>query len=337
MKKLSLLHKLLFLINSVVAVVLLLSYLLPFVSPKSIPAFAVFSLLVPILIIINILFAVFWLIKLKKQFILSTLVLALGWMTASPFYQFSSKNTAKNDDLKVMSYNVRMFNHYKWNDDTSITQKLFDFISDKNPDILAIQEFYNSDKISFSYPYKYIKTKSKTNQFGLAIYSKYPIISSGSLDFKNSANNAIFTDIVRNEDTIRIYNIHLESLKINPNKENFGEENSERLFKRLSEGFKKQATQTESYLKHEQNWKGKKIVCGDFNNTSYSWAYRQIASNKKDAFIEAGNGFGKSFNYFFPMRIDFILSDNNSKINQFKTFKVKYSDHYPILARVNWK
>ncbi|MGB0891832.1 MAG: endonuclease/exonuclease/phosphatase family protein [Flavobacteriaceae bacterium] len=337
MKKLSLLHKLLFLINSVVAVVLLLSYLLPFVSPKSIPAFAVFSLLVPILIIINILFAVFWLIKLKKQFILSSLILALGWLTATPFYQFSGKNTGKNDDLKVMSYNVRMFNHYKWNDDTSITQKLFDFISDKNPDILAIQEFYNSDKISFSYPYKYIKTKSKTNQFGLAIYSKYPIISSGSLDFKNSANNAIFTDIVRNEDTIRIYNIHLESLKINPNKENFGEENSERLFKRLSEGFKKQATQTESYLKHEQNWKGKKIVCGDFNNTSYSWAYRQIASNKKDAFIEAGNGFGKSFNYFFPMRIDFILSDNNSKINQFKTFKVKYSDHYPILARVNWK
>ena len=337
MKKLSLLHKLLFFINSVVAVVLLLSYLLPFVSPKSIPAFAVFSLLVPILIIINILFAVFWLIKLKKQFILSTLVLALGWMTASPFYQFSGKNTAKNDDLKVMSYNVRMFNHYKWNDDTSITQKLFEFISDKNPDILAIQEFYNSDKISFIYPYKYIKTKSKTNQFGLAIYSKYPIINSGSLDFTKSANNAIFTDIVRNEDTIRVYNIHLESLKINPNKENFGEKSSERLFKRLSDGFKKQATQTELFLAHEQNWIGKKVICGDFNNTSYSWAYRQISSDKKDAYIEAGNGFGKSFNYFFPMRIDFILTDEKSEINQFKTFKVKYSDHYPILARINWK
>ena len=337
MKKLSLLHKLLFFINSIVAVILLLSYALPFVSPKTIPAFAVFSLLVPILIIINILFVIFWLMKLKKQFFLSTLVLALGWMTASPFYQFSGKNTAKNDDLKVMSYNVRMFNHYKWNDDSTITQKLFDFISEKNPDILSIQEFYNSDKISFSYPYKYVKTKSKTNQFGLAIYSKYPIVNSGSLNFKNSANNAVFADIVRKNDTIRVYNLHLESLKINPNKENFGEKNSERLFKRLAEGFKKQATQTELFLAHEQNWKGRKIICGDFNNTSYSWAYKQISSNKKDAFIEAGSGFGKSFNYFFPMRIDFILSDENSEINQFKTFKVKYSDHYPVLARVNWK
>ena len=337
MKKLSLLHKLFFFINSIIAVILLLSYLLPFISPKTAPAFAVFSILVPILIIINILFAIFWLIKLKKQFILSSLILALGWVISTPFYQFSNKNTAKNDDLKVMSYNVRMFNHYKWNDDLSITQKLFDFISEKNPDILSIQEFYDSDKISFSYPYKYIKTKSKTNHFGLAIYSKYPIINSGSLNFKNSANNAIFTDVVKNNDTIRVYNIHLESLKINPNKENFGEKNSERLFKRLSDGFKKQASQTELFLSHEQQWKGKKIVCGDFNNTSFSWVYKQIASDKKDAYIEAGSGFGKSFNYFFPMRIDFILIDKDSEINQFKTFKVKYSDHFPIFARINSK
>lgn len=336
MKKLSLLHKLIFFINTIVAVTLLLSYALPFVSPKTVPAFAVFSLLVPILIIANILFAIFWLIKLKKQFILSTLILVLGWMTSTPFYQFSGKNSAKNNDIKVMSYNVRMFNHYKWNDDESITQKLFDFISDKNPDVLAIQEFYDSDKITFKYPYKYIKTKSKTNKFGLAIYSKFPIINSGSLDFKNTSNNAIYTDILKDKDTIRVYNVHLESLRINPNKENFGEKSSERLFKRLSDGFRKQANQTELFLKHEKQWKGKKIVCGDFNNTSYSWMYKQIASDKKDAFIEAGSGFGKSFNYFFPMRIDFILTDSNTEINQFKTFKVKYSDHFPIQARINF-
>lgn len=337
MKKLSLLDKFIFFVNTIVATVLLLSYLLPFISPKTVPAFAVFSLLVPILIITNGLFVLYWLIKLKKQFFLSVVVLGLGWLTSSPFYKFSSTTTVLNDDVKVMSYNVRMFNHYQWSKDSTITQKAIDFIAEKNPDIIAIQEFYASEKISFSYPYRYIKTKSKTNKFGLAIYSKFPIVNSGSLNFKHSANNAIFVDILKEKDTVRVYNLHLESLKINPNKENFGEKDSERLFKRMANSFKKQALQTELFLTHEQTWKGKKIICGDFNNTAYSWVYRQISKNKKDAFVIAGKGLGKSFNYPFPVRIDFILTDKNMAIHQFKTYNVKYSDHFPILARLNWK
>lgn len=337
MKKLSLLDKFIFLLNTIVATVLLLSYLLPFISPKTVPAFAVFSLLVPILIITNGLFVLYWWIKLKKQFFLSAVVLGLGWLTSSPFYKFSNTTTVLNDDVKVMSYNVRMFNHYQWSKDSTIAQKAIDFITDKNPDIIAIQEFYASEKISFSYPYQYIKTKSKTNKFGLAIYSKFPIVNSGSLNFKHSANNAIFVDILKEKDTVRVYNLHLESLKINPNKENFGEKDSERLFKRVANSFKKQASQTELFLTHERTWKGKKIICGDFNNTAYSWVYRQISKNKKDAFVVAGKGLGKSFNYPFPVRIDFILTDQKTNIHQFKTFDVKYSDHFPILARLNWK
>ncbi len=336
MKKLSLIYKLLLFINSIVAAILLLSYLLPFISPNTVPTFAVFSLLVPVLIVLNIIFFLFWLIKLKKQFFLSALVLGIGWFFSSPFYKFSEKKILLNDDVKVMSYNVRMFNYYKWSDDEEIPKKIVDFIADKKPDILAVQEFYQSDKIDFLYPYKYIKTKSKTNKFGLAIYSNYRIINSGSLDFKKSSNNAVFIDIIKKKDTIRVYNIHLESLKINPKKENFGEKSSEKLFKRLKKSFKKQATQTEQFLAHEKLWKGKKIILGDFNNTAYSWVYKQVSNNKKDAFVVAGKGLGKSFNYLFPVRIDFILTDKTININQYKTFKVKYSDHFPILARINW-
>ena len=69
-----------------------------------------------------------------------------------------------------------MFNYYKWSEDTTLEKQIVDFIAEKNPDILAIQEFYDSDSINFTYPYKFIKTKSKTDKFGLAIYSKYKII-----------------------------------------------------------------------------------------------------------------------------------------------------------------
>ncbi|TDQ23806.1 endonuclease/exonuclease/phosphatase family protein [Tenacibaculum caenipelagi] len=337
MKRNSLVNKLLFFINSVVATALLLSYVLPFISPKTIPAFAVFSLFVPFLVLINLLFLVYWLIKLHKNTLLSLLVLSVGLFISTPLLKFSNKEVILNKDLKVMSFNVRMFNYYKWNDDTTIEQQIYKFINSQSPDIVALQEFYYSKSLNIKLPYKYIKTKSATNKFGLAIYSRYPIINSGSLDFKKSANNTIFADIIKNNDTIRVYNVHLESLKINPHKENFGEKNSERLFKRLANGFVKQVDQTNLILQHENSWIGKKIVCGDFNNTAYSWAYKQLAKNKKDAFIECGIGLGKSFRYAYPMRIDFVLTDKEATINQFKTYNnLELSDHYPIMARLHW-
>lgn len=323
-------------VNSIFAVVLLLSYALPYISPKTIPDFTVIGLLVPFLIIINTVFFTYWLIKLKKHFIISGLVLLLGFFISSPFFKLSGKEVLLNSDVKVMSYNVRMFNFYKWLKDETIDQKIMRFIREKNPDILSIQEYHHSKKRKFDYPYQYFESKSKHKNFGLAIFSKYKIINKGSLNFKKSANNAIFADVVKGKDTIRIYNIHLQSLKINPKKENFGEENSEKLIVRLKSGFTTQAQQTEKFLQHEKNWNGKKIICGDLNNTAYSWVYKQISDNKKDAFVESGSGFGKTFNYFFPTRIDFILTDENSKINYFKTFNKKYSDHYPIMARVSW-
>lgn len=337
MKKYSLVHKLMFFINSVFATVLLLSYVLPFLSPKTIPALAVFSLFVPLLVILNIVFFIYWLLKLHKNAILSLLILVVGYFISPPLIKFSNKEFILNNDLKVMSYNVRLFNHYKHLEDSTTEQKIYDFIDNEDPDVLVMQEFYRSKSLDINLPYKYIKTKSKANKFGLAIYSRYPIINSGSLNFKNSANNTIFTDILKNKDTIRVYNVHLESLKVNPEKVNFGEKDSEHLFKRLSNGFKKQVSQAELILQHETLWKGKKIVCGDFNNTAYSWVYNKLSKNKKDAFLDAGIGLGKSFRYIYPMRIDFIFTDNKATINYYKTYSdIKLSDHYPIMTRLHW-
>ncbi|WKD86367.1 hypothetical protein KCTC32516_01742 [Polaribacter huanghezhanensis] len=332
MKKKSLFDTFFFFLNSLFAALLLLSFLLPYISPKSFSLFAVISLFVPVLFIVNFLFLIYWILKLKKQLVISALVLIIGWFISSPFYKFSDTTETEGENLKIMSYNVRMFNYYKWNKDEHLAQKTVDFINHKNPDILAIQEFYASPEIHFKYLYQYIKTKSKNNKFGLAIYSKYPIVNSGSLDFKNSGNNIIYADILKNKDTLRVYNVHLESLSINTNKEYFGEKNNEKLLGRFETVFKKQALQVERFLAHEKSWKGKEIVLGDFNNTAYSWVYRKIKSNKKDAFVEAGEGFGKTFNYSFPMRIDFILTSSDIQVNQFTTFDEKFSDHFPIQA-----
>ena len=102
---------------------LLFSYLLPYISPNSLPTFAILSLLVPILIVANIVFVIYWIINLKKQFLLSTLILLIGWLFSSPIYKFTENRSSLNDDIKLMSYNVRMFNHWKWIDDENIPKK----------------------------------------------------------------------------------------------------------------------------------------------------------------------------------------------------------------------
>jgi vancomycin resistance protein VanJ len=336
MKNLSFLDKILYFINSLFVSLLLLSFLLPYVSLKTIPVFAVLSLFVPVLLIINVFFTIYWLLKLKKQFLLSLITLSIGWFFTTPFYKISSPTSSVNSDLKVMSYNVKTFDFFLPKKTDIRKQNGFDFIAEKNPDILVVQEYYESKKVKITFPYEYIALKSKISKYGMAIFSKYKIIKSGSLNLKNTSNNVIYVDILKEKDTIRIYNTHFESLRIKPNEENFGEKDSGKLIKRVSQSFQKQAYQTELFLKHEEQWKGKKIVCGDFNNTSYSWMYNKISKNKKDAFIEAGKGFGKTYNYWFPLRIDFILTDNSAVINKFVNFSEKYSDHFPIQARIHW-
>lgn len=336
MKNLSASDKLLFLVNSIMATILLISFLSYYISPDQISLISFLSLSVPFLIVLNLVFMVFWLLKLKRQFLLSAIILVIGYQYMNKFYSFSEKKILLSSDIKIMSYNVRMFNLYQWIEEDHIDQTIYEFINQKNPDILCIQEFHPSTEIGFKYPYEYVEIRKNQNNFGHAIFSKFKIINSGSLDFSNSTNNAIFVDIVRNKDTIRIYNVHLESLKINPKEETLTQENSEKFKIRVEKAFIKQTNQANLIVQHQEKITYKSIICGDFNNNAFSWVYKKLKTSKNDAFEIAGKGFGKTYNYGFPLRIDFILTDRNIEVNNFKTFHVDYSDHYPIMARLNF-
>lgn len=335
MKKLSFIHKTLYFINTILALLLLFSFFIPQLSPRTFPFFSIFGLFVPALIIANVLFFLYWLINLKKQILLSFLILGVSWLFLTTLFVFSKDAVSEANDVTIMSYNVRMFNHYKWKEDQDIPKKIETLIKVNNPDILAIQEFSKKENVALDYPYSFIKTKGVKDKFGMAIFSKYPIINNGSLKLENTSNNIIYADLVIDKDTVRVYNFHLQSLKINPDKENFGEKDSKKLVENLNDKFQMQGYQAEKFLVHEKTWKGRKIVCGDLNNTAYSWVYDKIRGDKKDAFLEAGNGFGKSFDFWFPMRIDFIFTDNQSQVNQFKVIDKKLSDHYPVFAAIN--
>ncbi|WP_317048190.1 endonuclease/exonuclease/phosphatase family protein [Flavivirga eckloniae] len=236
-----------------------------------------------------------------------------------------------------MNYNVRLFNLYNWIPEKQVESKIVDFIKEEKPEILSIQEYHPHENIDLSFfKYKYEKLSGKKTKYGQAIFSQFPIVNSGSIEFPKTGNNAVFADVVKGADTIRVYNIHLESLHINADVETLKNEDSERLFNRIGATFTMQQFQTELFLKHKEKCSYKMIVCGDFNNTAFSYVYRKIKGDLNDTFREAGSGFGRTYDFkFFPVRIDFIFSDEAFAVNGFKTFNDRYSDHYPIMATLS--
>ena len=335
MRKLKFFDKILWLVNRMLAVIVLLSYSLPFLPPKTFAILSVLSLGVALLILVNVFFVVYWAVKLKKQFLLSLVVLVIGYLSFGSLYKFDAPTNVKaSNAINVMSYNVRLFNLYNWLPAANVETHITDFITTASPDILSLQEYHPHKNVDLSlFKYKYEKLSGKTTKYGQAIFSKFPIINSGSIAFPNTSNNAIFVDLVMDKDTVRVYNIHLESLRIDPKLEALSKEGSERVFKRVGNTFKMQQSQTELFLEHKAKCPYKMIVCGDFNNTAFSYVYRKIKGSLNDAFEMAGTGFGPTYNFrFFPVRIDFILADTDFNVNNFNTYSVEHSDHYPVMA-----
>jgi endonuclease/exonuclease/phosphatase family metal-dependent hydrolase len=335
MKKLGFLDKIIFLVNSLAAFLLLISYILPYIPPKRFATLSVLSLGVPLLILLNLIFLVYWLLRVKKQLLLSLVVLGLGWSYVNSMYKFTaSKDVEDKNNISVLSYNVRLFNRFEWLPSKTVKQDILAFLKSEDSDIICLQEYLRGNPLELDGYFNFNATYNADVKSGLTIYSKFPIINSGSLEFPNTLNNAIFADIVKGKDTIRVYTFHLQSSGINADVEELKKETSEHLFKQVSSTFKAQQEQVDLFLKHKAECKYKTIVTGDFNNTAYSYIYKKIKGDQLiDAFEEAGNGFGTTYEFkFFPLRIDFILADEAFTVNSFKTYDVKLSDHYPIKA-----
>ena len=345
MKNLSAVNKVIFFINNVFALLLMLNCFASHIKPSTFAVATIFTLATPILILINIVFIIYWIFSgLKKQFILSLIALVISLVIFSSPYKFMSNSKSSEDELSIMSYNVRKFNMYAWIDDINIDSKINSFISDEDPDIVLLQEFKETDNFNIKYPYYYnhetktvYRNRVTTYPSGLAILSKYPIINKGSVDYRQLFSSIIYADIVKNDDTIRIYTFHLQSLGVNPEKDYFGLNDTEKTYHGLSHSFRIQEVEINALNEHIKACKHKVILAGDMNNTAYSWAYKNLKNDFKDSFLEAGSGFGKTYSFKgFPLRIDFIFTDKKINILEHKNYKVRYSDHYPIMTKVSF-
>lgn len=355
--------------NLAVAFILLLAYLSTHISPAKIWILAFIGLIYPYVLTANILFVILWTLKWKREALISLAIILLGWnhlIDYIPFrfpksYEKAVKDTLNYKDLKILSYNVRAFNIYEWLDDRATSNNIFNLIRSERPDIVCMQEYYtgkplpnNPEEIKQAFketPYSHIHyayLTGKATGYGIATYSRYPIVKKGVVRFLNTNNISIYSDILIEKDTIRVYNNHLQSLNFQKSNYNFLDSIRFRynekqmsqvrdISRRLRDAFIKRSVQVDSVSFHIKSSPFPVIVCGDFNDTPVSYTYRKMRAGLKDSFVSTGEGFGSTYLGVFPsFRIDYIFHSPRFTTIDFERIRAKLSDHYPIICHLRY-
>jgi len=349
------LHRTLVIICILFAVGLILTYLSVYINPEKFWFFTLIGLSYPFLLIINLLLTFYWVIRWKRLVLIPLLAIILGASHLLNFIQLPFGKKSKESisyDIKVLSYNVNLFRLYAWSDKTPTFPKISEFLKSNKVDIACFQEFYTLDgklsedmiknMLSMNSHIEYI-VKSKRTGYGIATFSKYPIVNEGEIEFENTSNACIFTDIVKGNDTIRIYNCHLQSLRLKErnlsfllNQNHKEESNTVSELKDISfkfrDALKKRAQQVNRIKADVKNCRYPVIICGDFNDSPVSYTYHEMTRNMFDSFKEVGKGFANTYVRFFPYRIDYILFSKELEATSFSSPRVDYSDHYPVLT-----
>lgn len=357
-RKLSRFNKIVLWLNYFAVLALLTGAIAKYISPQLFWLIAFMGLAYPYVVIINILFSIFWLMQFRRLALISAFGILVTFFTFNKYFQITINNKGSNSDIKVTSYNSMLFDLYNWSKNKKSRQHIINSLQEINPDVLCLQEFYNSNRedglhnidtvvnaLNTKYHHvEYTSIAYGHNHFGLATFSKYPIINKGTIVFNTKSNNiCIYSDLLINKDTVRVYNMHLQSISFSKQDYKFIDdaldsddaqdelESSKSILRRLKRAFVKRAEQAEKVAYSIKNCPYKVIVCGDFNDTPASYAYRIISKELKDAFVEKGSGFGRTYEGKFPkFRIDYILHDKEIKCNAFEVCDETFTDHYPI-------
>lgn len=326
------------------------------------------ALSLPYIIILLVILFIGWLFARSAWLLLPVITLGWGWQAIRNIFPFNAGKKfvveKNNATLRVMSWNVEQFDIQQYKTHPEAKMQMLDLINQYKPDIACFQEMVGGDYNkainylgdfkralhfeNYYYSYDLRLDFDHMHHFGVIIFSRSPFIKRQTVSFAPSDYNSTFqyVDIINNTDTIRVFNIHLQSLKFtqdnlqyldNPElntDKTFSE--SRNIISKLKKGFLKRGVQANRIRQEIERSPYPVVVCGDFNDVPNSYAYTTIGKNLKNAFVEKGSGIGRTFSGISPtLRIDNIFAGDRFSIAQFTRINKKLSDHFPIIADIS--
>jgi endonuclease/exonuclease/phosphatase family metal-dependent hydrolase len=353
----------LLIINCISAIVLLCSYSAAYISPIKFWILAFFGIAYPVILIINLVFVLLWLILWNKYIWLSLVVIVLGFghiRTIFPL-RFGSPKTRAEHSLRVVTYNVHsLYGNHADDMLPEARSQVTDFLALENADLICTQEFYALGEGYMNTLHKFSRSIRLENFFfknyrdfwqktkinAIATFSRYPIVNEGFFRLEDKSTFGIFTDISVNGDTIRVYNLHLESIRLgeddykfysnltDPADEKSLSQGSRKMIWKLKKAFILRAMQVDMLRTHMKQSPYPVLICGDFNDTPSSYAYHTLSEGRNDAFVKAGDDWiGSTYAGRFPaFRIDYMLYDDFFTARSYQKKEVDLSDHYPVIS-----
>lgn len=355
-KQLSRFDRFVLVINCLLALLLLLSYLAPITNPQVFWPVAFLGLCYPLLLVSNLFFIVYWLFRRKKHTLLSVVCVLVGlrFLMGSFGFHLNSSDSAKKSAkyIRVMTYNVHDFN-ISFPDEEKTKPLMLQLINEQQPDVIAFEEYYSWRKQNSYQVCDSLKRILKSNYYcfepfagtttydiGLAIYSKFPIVGYGLIGDK-SDSPGMFVDVVFNKKPFRVYCLHLQSMHFEPRDykyvdtiSNYGKVNihsSLHIITKLKAAFIKRSQQVKVVKQHAAQCPYPYVFLGDFNDTPASYAVNELERGLKNAFNEKGHGFSATFNGDVPnYQIDYIMPSTQFDVVNYEVIKQDLSDHYPV-------
>ena len=346
----------------------LFAYIAPFISPAQMSFLMFFGVAFPLLLIINFIFVGLWAISRYRYWWYSAAVIAIGWSHLTSvfgvhFGQPESLNTVeernpdtvgkggqKENGLRVMTYNIHGAIPIGKKSLVQSRLELSRFLEKQSPDVLCLQEFLLSwgekvdkqmlDDIPFlkTYPY-WVRLEGND----LAIFSRFPILNSGILLRRDDSNGCTFADVSIRGQNVRIYSLQLRSNIVSDiaddlaRKKDITDDGSWLNVGRMLTRFRRygilRAKDAEIVKSHIKGSPYPVILGGDFNDIPVSYSYKTLSDGFTDTFQETGSGIATTYGGHIPaLRIDYILTDPRFKPLNCFIFRVRHSDHYPVVS-----
>ncbi|WP_407425912.1 endonuclease/exonuclease/phosphatase family protein [Arcticibacter sp.] len=350
--------KLLKLISVLACIALLLSTLGAYVDPRSFWPLAFISLAYVPILAGNFLVLIYWSVRWSRFAWVPLCCILISWpILAGSFslgkrQSLSPKQESNDSLIRVMTYNVHAFDEAFR--ETSQSGKVLNLIERIQPDIACLQEYH--DVPGRFNPTDSLKRILDTQHFhhakfnggglGLAIFSKYPIVSTGLIKFsqEGDGNHGIYIDVLKNNKIFRVYTVHLESIRLKPDQLNYMSQvikgktkqirPSKKIGGQLRRAFFERSAQVDMVKQHMTTCPHPYIVCGDFNDPPSSYAFNKMAEGMQSTYREKGSGLYAVTLHkgFLRYQIDHILVSDRFNVFSHVIIPEQASDHYPVYA-----
>lgn len=349
-----------FILNIPLLLLLVMAMVSPYIPPDKIafPAFA--GLAFFWIFIANLLLTILLLFTNVKLAIPGIVIFLFSLYDVSLHYRFSPETQQTKEEIKLLSYNCQgLYSNYEKTHGKALSDSIAQFITKQQPDIVCLQEFRGVkeeeiktfmddfskgiDAHDFHYQ-RYFVDHTQNSSLCLITLSKFPVVNRNAI-LLGKRRIGMFTDLLISGDTVRVFNIHLQSTRLAQKDIDFvmnttpdlqNTDGYKNIYQKLSNAYRTRAQQARLIALEIGKSPYPVIVCGDFNDTPTSFAYHRIVKNLDDAFIKSGKGMGNTYNNALlpPIRIDYILYSNIFQSSAFAVLNAPYSDHFPIMATV---